>query len=76
MTEFNTLADALPDLMAKVRDVVIPAYEEVAKVAPMTKLTIAAIKAELDQAARALASGDVVAMLKAHAALKDIYDSM
>ena len=76
MSDINTLADALPDLMAQVRTVVIPSYEEVAKVAPMAKLTIAVIEAELDQAARALASGDVVAMLEAHAALRDTYDSM
>jgi hypothetical protein len=43
----ETLADALPKVMAEVRDVVLPAYEDVLPYAPMTGLTIAVIKASL-----------------------------
>jgi hypothetical protein len=65
--EIVTLADALPKQMARVRDEVMPAYIEIG--AP-GMFALSMMRHDLDEAARAMATGDVVAMLKAHEALK------
>jgi hypothetical protein len=72
----ETLADALPKVMAEVRDVVLPAYEDVLPYAPMTGLTIAVIKAELDAATKAIVEGDVVQMMALYQSLKETCDSL
>ncbi len=65
MTE--SLGEALPKMMARVRDVVIPAYESIG--APGI-FAITMMKADLDKAAVALAEGDVVAMIRVYESLK------
>ena len=72
----ETLADALPKVMAEVRDVVLHAYEDVLPYAPMTGLTIAVIKAELDAATKAIVEGDVVQMMALYQSLKETCDSL
>ncbi len=63
----TTLGDALPREMARVRDEVMPAYLEIG--APgLFGLTL--MRHALDDAARALAEGDVVAMIAAYERLK------
>ena len=70
----DTVADALPREMARVRDEILPIYLETAKhIGPPAdagvQLTINIIRLSLDQAARAMAEGDVIAMI---AALEDL----
>jgi hypothetical protein len=60
----DTLGDALPREMTRVRTQVLPAYQEVLKIAPMTQFTINLMNASLDAAQRAMAEGDVVAMIQ------------
>lgn len=67
MSEVETLADALPKEMARVRDVLIPAYMEIG---PAGQFGLIMLRHSLDEAARAMASGDVVAMLRAYQDLK------
>ena len=63
----DTLGDALPREMARVRDEVLPAYVEIG--APgMIAATM--MRSDLDRAARAMAEGDVVAMLRVYESLK------
>jgi hypothetical protein len=67
MTEAKTLGDALPAEMARVRDNVMPAYIEIG--APgIFALTM--MRADLDAAAKALAEGDVVEMIRVYESLK------
>lgn len=66
-TTTDSLGDALPREMARVRDEVMPAYLSIGT-AGMVALVM--MRADLDAAARAVAEGDVVAMLRAHEALK------
>lgn len=63
----STLGEQLPAEMARVRDEVLPAYVEIG--APGA-FAAARMCADLDTAAKAMAEGDVVAMLRAHEALK------
>jgi len=65
--EIVTLGEALPKQMARVRDEVMPSY--IAIGAP-GMFALAMMRADLDLAAKALADGDVVAMIRAHEALK------
>lgn len=58
----DTLADALPREMARVRDVVMPAYQEIG---PVGAFGLAMMRHSLDNAARAMAAGDLVAMIRA-----------
>ena len=62
-----TLGDALPIEMARVRDEVIPAYQEIG--APGV-LALMCMRAALDRAARAMAVGDVVEMVAVYHDLK------
>lgn len=68
--EIETLGDALPKEMARVRDQVLPAYIEVG---PPGSFAVAMIRADLDAAARALAEGDTVEMLRLYQSLKDTH---
>ncbi len=64
----DTLGDALPREMARVRDHVLPHYLEIG---PSGMFGAAFIRADLDRAARALASGDIAEMISAYKALKE-----
>lgn len=66
--EIDTLGDALPREMARVRDEVMPAYQACGN-AGVFALTM--MRRDLDAAAKALAEGDVVAMLRAYQSLKE-----
>jgi len=61
----STLADELPKEMARVREM-LPIYDAI----PTGVFAATMMRAELDRAARALASGDVVAMLEVCKSLK------
>jgi hypothetical protein len=63
----NTLGDALPREMARVRDRVMPGYIEIG---PAGQFALAMMRADLDAAALALAEGDVVAMIRVYESLK------
>jgi hypothetical protein len=63
----DTLGDALPREMARVRDHVLPAYLEIGPVGAFGAMMI---RRDLDAATKALAENDVVAMLRAYEALK------
>lgn len=63
----DTLGDALPREMARVRDEVMPAYEASGSAGGYA---LQMMRYDLDIAAKALASGDVVAMMRAYEALK------
>jgi hypothetical protein len=65
----TTLGEDLPKLMAYVRDTVIPIYQ---KVGPAGSFALMMIRKDLDFAAKAMAEGDVVAMIAAYKSLKDI----
>lgn len=64
----TTLGDDLPRQMARVRDELIPAY---LSIGPSGAFGLAMLRQELDRAAAAMASGDVVEMLRAYQALKE-----
>lgn len=56
----TSLADALPLEIARVRDHVMPAYQEIG---PPGLFALALMRSALDRAARAMVEGDVVAMI-------------
>jgi hypothetical protein len=64
----STLGEALPLEMARVRDDVMSAYQEIG---PAGAFALAGMRADLDAAAKALAEGDVVAMLRVYESLKE-----
>lgn len=64
----QSLGDALPAEMARVRDHVMPLYQEIG-VAGLPGLML--MRASLDRAAKALASGDVAEMIRAYEDLKE-----
>jgi hypothetical protein len=66
--EVDTLGDALPREMARVRDELMPAYREIG---PGGFFALTLMKRALDGATQALAEGDVVAMLHWYKELKD-----
>lgn len=66
-TPTPTLGDDLPKQMARVRDEVLPAYLSIG--AP-GRMAVAMMRADLDAAAKALAEGDVVAMLRVYQRLR------
>lgn len=66
----NTLAEALPREMARVRDEVMPAY--IAIGAPGA-FALHMMRMELDIAAAAMMNGDVVTMLRAYESLKGFH---
>lgn len=68
MSEAKSLGSDLPKEMARVRDKVIPAY---LKIGPAGAFAVAWMREALDDAARAMAEGDVVAMLAAYRTLKE-----
>jgi hypothetical protein len=62
----SSLGEALPAEMARVRDQLLPVYDSM----PEGIFAATMMRADLDQAAKAMAEGDVVAMLRAYEALK------
>lgn len=64
----TTLGDALPAEMARVRDEVMPAYLEIG---PAGQFALMFMRQALDEAAKAMAEGDVIAMVRAYQTLKD-----
>lgn len=64
----ETLGEALPREMARVRDEVMPAYAEIG---PAGAFALAMMRRDLDEAARALAEGDIIAMLRALESLRE-----
>ena len=71
MTTIETLGEALPREMARVRDEVMPAYIELRGTPGVNvEPTLYLMRNDLDAAAKAMAEGDVVAMLRAYEALK------
>lgn len=66
----ETLAEALPREMARVRDKVMPAYQHPA-IGNAGAFALAMMRADLDRAATAMAGGDTVGMLRAYEALKE-----
>ena len=65
-TNGESLGTALPREMARVRDEVLPYYTPEVN----GQIAAAMMRRDLDEAARALAEGDVVAMLRVYEALK------
>ena len=64
----DTLGEALPREMARVRDDVMPAYVGIGWPAAVA---VAMMRRDLDRAAKALAEGDAVEMLRAYESLKE-----
>lgn len=64
----SNLAEALPLEMARVRDQVMPPYVEIG---PVGIFALTCMRADLDRAAKALAEGDVAAMISAYQSLKE-----
>lgn len=62
-----TLGESLPLEMARVRDKVMPAYLEIGQAGAFA-LTM--MRQTLDDAAKAMAEGDLAAMIRAHEELK------
>jgi len=63
----ETLGEALPREIARVRDKVLPAY--IAAGAPGA-IAAAMMRADMDAATRALSEGDIIAMLRCYESLK------
>lgn len=67
MGETYTLGEALPREMARVRDKVMPAYIEIG---PPGALALHLMRVSLDEAAKAMAEGDLPRMIQAYQDLK------
>ena len=67
MREVDTLGDALPREIARVRDEVLPAYIEIG---PAGQFAVAMMRADLDRASHAMIAGDLVEMIRVHQQLK------
>jgi hypothetical protein len=65
--EVDTLGDALPREVTRVRDEVLPAYLEIGVAG---QFAAAMMRADLDKASRAMIEGDVVAMVQVYESLK------
>lgn len=64
----DSLGEALPREMKRVRDEVMPVYAEIG---PAGGIALALMRRDLDLAAKALSESDVAAMIRAYAALKE-----
>ena len=67
----SSLADALPAKIREMNEEIIPEYIAIIPLVPMAELTVKLMRAEVNEAVEALASGDVVRMIEAYAAIKD-----
>lgn len=63
----DTLGDALPREMKRVRDVIMPRYIEIG---PAGTFALLFMRKALDDATKALAEGDAVACIRAYQELK------
>ncbi len=63
----SSLGTELPKEMTRVRDDLMPLYQEIG---PAGAFALAMMRAELDRATKALAEGDVVQMIRSYEALK------
>jgi len=63
----NTLGDALPKEMARVRDTIMPMY---IKIGAPGQIALAMMRHDLDLAAKAMIEGDTIAMIAAYETLK------
>lgn len=76
MTEPNTLADALPEQIARIT-AKKERWQQMMRdhdMGPGMQFSINIMQAEIEQGVKALASGDVVEMLAAHQSLADYSD--
>jgi hypothetical protein len=64
----NSLGEDLPRVMAHVRDNIMPQYQAIG---PAGGFALAMMRRDLDLAAKAMAEGDVVAMLAVYQSLKE-----
>jgi ASCH domain len=69
VAEHKTLGDALPALMKHIREEVIPPYIEIG---PPGAFALALMNASLTRAEHAMASGDVIEMLRCYEDLSDV----
>jgi hypothetical protein len=67
----ESLGEALPKEMARIRDVMIPRYMEIGDAG---KFALMFMRQNLDAATKALAEGDVIAMIRAYEELKSWTD--
>ena len=67
MKYVDTLADALPREVARVRDEVLPAYLEIG---PAGQFAAAMMRRDLDAASKAMIEGDTVEMIRVYESLK------
>lgn len=66
----DSVGEALPREMTRVRTKVIPEYQAILAECPPAAIAIALMNASLDRAQTALASGDVIEILRAYEDLK------
>lgn len=66
MTE--SLGEALPREVSRVRDEVLPVYLEIG---PAGAIAVAMMRADLDRASRAMIEGDLPAMIAVYRSLKE-----
>jgi hypothetical protein len=64
----DSLGEALPREMARVRDKIMPVYRELGKPGVFA---LAMMRVDLDAAAKALAEGDVIEMIRVYKSLKE-----
>jgi hypothetical protein len=64
----DSLGEALPREMARVRDEIMPVYQELGK---SGLFALAMMRVDLDAAAKALAEGDVIEMIRVYKSLKE-----
>lgn len=64
----TTLGEELPKQMARVRDEIMPAYQSIG---PAGGIALAMMRADLDKAAKAMAEGDLPAMIVACKSLSE-----
>lgn len=62
----ETLGEALPREMARVRDELLPMYDAI----PTGVIAATMMRQDLDRASKALADGDVIEMLRVYESLK------
>jgi hypothetical protein len=67
-SESLSLGEALPREMARVRDQVMPAYQQIGGVG---QFALTMMRQSLDAAAKAMAEGDPIAMIQAYQDLKE-----
>ena len=67
----TNLPEAIAAKIREMNEQIIPEYVAIIPIAPMTALTVAVMRHELNEAVEALASGDVLRMIRSYDAIKD-----